>query len=72
MALNQWLTKYCDTAKNALVLVTPMNNPRKTNFIWVGLINQDYYTKQGSVFNLISLVLLKSAPLLGYCVELRK
>lgn len=56
MALNQWLTKYCDTAKNPLVLMTPMNNPRKTDFIWVGLINQDHYTKQGSVYSLISLV----------------
>lgn len=56
MALNQWLTKYCDTAKNHLVLVTRMNNPRKTDFIWVGLINEDYYTKQEPVLNLMSLM----------------
>lgn len=47
MALNQWRTKYCDTAKNPLVLVTPMNNLRKIDFIWIGLINQDHYTKIG-------------------------
>lgn len=72
MALNQWLTKYCDAAKNPLVLVTPINNPRKTDFIWVGLINQDHYTKQGPVLNLVSSVLPKSAPLLFYCIVLTK
>lgn len=46
---------------NPLALVMPMKSARKTLFIRVSLINQDYYIKQEFVFNLISLVLLKCA-----------
>lgn len=46
---------------NPLALVMPMKSARKTLFIRVSLINQDYYIKQEFVSNLISLVLLKCA-----------